>query len=180
MYNYQAGVAQMNAQIAAANADMAMYTGEVNAEKQGMETRYQIGTTKAVQGASGILVGAGSNARVTEGEALVGAQNVGILRSNAAKTAYGFNVQSVQDTAQAGLDTYAAKYSKTAGTLAAAGSLIGGVSSVAGKWTGAVQSGALSGVGGPSGTLGTANPTQIASAASAPDPYAKSFYTGIS
>jgi hypothetical protein len=135
MYQYQAGIAQMNAKIAAQNAEYATLQGEAEAGRQGLKTREQIGKTITDQSASGLQVGAGSAGRVVSSEAEIGSYDQAVIRNNAAWKAYGFQVQGVEDTAQAQMDQYAASYSKEAGTIGAIGSLLGGVSSVSSKWS---------------------------------------------
>jgi hypothetical protein len=131
---YQAGVAQMNQQIAQQNANYALYAGEVQAQQQGIKTAQQIATTKAEQGAGGLDVSSGSNALVRQSEYNVGQEDIALIRSDAAKRAYGYQVEGVQYGAQASLDKYAASESKIAGTTAAIGSILGGASSVSSKW----------------------------------------------
>ena len=134
MYTYQAGIAQMNAQIAKQNASYALAAGEVSAQQQGMKTRAEIGQTKATQGAGGLQVGSGSNVQVQKSEKEIGDENAALTRANAARQAYGFQVEAVQDTAQSQLDLMAAENAKTAGTIGAFSSLLGGGASVSSKW----------------------------------------------
>lgn len=148
MYNYQAGVAQMNAQIAKQNADYATAAGEVTAQESGMQTRFKIGETVAQQGAGGLAVGSGSNARVVSGEQAIGQQDEAIIRSNAARQAYGYDVQAAQDTAQSQIDQFAASNAKTAGDISAFGSILGAAGSVSSKWLTAGQQGVFGGGGG--------------------------------
>jgi hypothetical protein len=131
---YKAGVAQMNQQIAQQNANYALYAGEVEAQQEGIKTSQQIATTKAEQSAGGLDVSSGSNLAVRDSEYSVGQENIAMVRSNAAKRAYGYEVQGVQYGAEATLDKFAATESKISGTTAAIGSLLGGASSVSSKW----------------------------------------------
>lgn len=146
MYAYKAGIAKINAQIARQNADYARATGEVEAQQSGMQTRYQIGQTEATQAKSGLDVNRGSAELVRESEAEVGQENEAIIRSNAARRAYGYEVEAVKDTAEGTLDQMASSQSRQAGYIAAAGSIISGASSVASKWT---QYGTAFGSGNP-------------------------------
>src|SRR5262245_10885336 len=107
MYDYQAGVALMNKQIAEQNAKYALYAGEVQAQQAGMKARYQIGEAKATQAASGLDVGSGSAAAVREGMYKIAQQDIGIIRTNAAKQAYGYQVEAASKQAEAELDKYA-------------------------------------------------------------------------
>lgn len=132
MYNYQAGVANINAQLAKQDANYSLAAGEVSAEQAGMRQRAEIGATRAGFGASNIA-GASKNA-VIGSEIAVGQETQGIVRANAAKRAYGYSVGAAEDVAQAGAYTSAAATSKTAGELGAVSSILGGVGSVSSKW----------------------------------------------
>lgn len=133
-YQYQAAVARMNAEIANRNATYAMEVGERKSQISGMQTRAQEGQTKAAQGASGLAVNTGSAVDVRSSEADIGRFNEMTIMSNAAKEAYNYRVGAAGDIAQAGLYDAAAKTSKSAGGIAAAGSLLGAASSVSDKW----------------------------------------------
>lgn len=141
--DYKAAVARANAQIAQQNADYARAAGEVEAQQAGMKVRYQIGQTKAIQGASGLDVSSGSAAAVRTSEKEIGDENVAIIRNNAAKQAYGFEVQAMNFNAQGTLDTMAGAQAQEAGYIGAASSIVGGASSVSSKWTAYKMSGAL-------------------------------------
>lgn len=141
MYDYQAGVALVNKQIAEQNANYAVYSGEIEAQQTGMKARAQIGMTKAEQGASGLDVASGSAARVRASEKDIADENIAIIRSDAAKRAYGYQVEAMQQGAQAEIDRVASKQSRIAGTFGAISSLLGGAASVGSDWTKAVQTG---------------------------------------
>lgn len=132
MYQYQAGVARMNAQLAKQDANYSLAAGEVEAEQSGMRTRAEIGATRAGFGAGNVA--GGSTNRVIQSETEIGQQNQGIIRANAAKRAYGFNVSSAADTAQAGAFTTAGQYAQEGGELGATQSIIGAAGSVSSKW----------------------------------------------
>src|ERR1700689_761919 len=87
IYNYQAGVANLNSQIAKQNADYAVASGEVQAQESGMRTRQQVGGIIAQQGAGGLAIGGGSNARVVSSQQQVGQEDQALIRSNAARAA---------------------------------------------------------------------------------------------
>jgi hypothetical protein len=141
MYQYQAGIALMNENIARQNASYATAVGEVEAQQSGMQTRAQIGQTKATQGASGLDVNKGSAVDVRASEADIGAENQAITRASAARAAYGYNVEAAQDQAQATVDQMQAKQAAEAGKISALGSLLGGASSVSSKWLSANSQG---------------------------------------
>jgi hypothetical protein len=134
MYGYQAGIAELNAKIALQNKDYAFATGETEAQKYGAAARYRMGAIRSGEGASGIDIGSGSKAKVQEGQQTVTNIDMAQIRNNAARKAYGFEVEATQDTAQAALYTKAGSDAKTGGEIGALGSLVSGTTSVADKW----------------------------------------------
>lgn len=138
---YQSGLASINQKIAKQNADYARAAGEAEAQQSGMKTRAIIGRTRAIQGASGLDVNRGSALKVRESQADLGAQDAATIRHNAARKAYGYEVEALNKGAQADIYGMAAKNAKTASKYAVASSIIGGASSVADKWSKASQYG---------------------------------------
>lgn len=134
MYDYKAQVATMNKQIAERNADYAIAVGEVNAQRKGMETRARIGQTEAAQGASGLEVGSGTNAAVVESEKALGSFDEMTIRAGAQRESAGFKTQAMNFEAEAQSDKTAGKYAEVEGFTKAAGSIVGGASSVSDKW----------------------------------------------
>jgi hypothetical protein len=141
MYNFQAGIAQMRAKVATQNAEWARQSGEENALISGLRSRFQIGQIKAGQGASNIAVGSGSPAAVRAGQTEMAQLDESIIRTNAARRAFGQEVEAAADTAQAGAYRVAADTSITAGEIGAAGSILGGATGVSSKWLQASQYG---------------------------------------
>lgn len=144
MYKYQAGVARVNEQIMKQNEDWALRTGEVEAQQSGMATRFRLGQIKAGQAAGGLDVAKGSAALVRDSEEQIGQYNEELIRSNAAKRAYGFGVEAMGLEAQARGEETAAENARTAGYINAFGSLLGTAGSVASKWRTAKQYGIYS------------------------------------
>lgn len=145
MYKYQAGVAQMNAQIARQNAEYSIRTGETEALQSGWKSRFQGGEIKAAQGRSNLDVSSGSARQVQESQHMVGQIDQNIIRENAGRRAYGYLTEAASQDAQAKADTAAAKTSQTASYIGAAGTLIGTAGSVASKWMQASQYGMFGG-----------------------------------
>lgn len=141
MYQYQASVAKINQQIAKQNADYERYSGEVKAQQRGMQTRSQIGSARAKQGASGLDVNKGSAVSVRAGIADIGAQDVGIIRSNAARRAYAYEVEAANLESQASMYEQSAKNTKKAAKIDQWKSLISGASNISGKFAAGGQSG---------------------------------------
>lgn len=152
MYGYQANVARINSQIALQNADYARMQGEQQSVIQGRKGAQQLGGIRAAEGASGLSVGSGSSKDVQASQKSTTALDLNQIRSNAAKTAYDFDVQSTQDQNQAGLYSAAASNSKTAGDISALSSIVGGAGSVSSKWLAGQQQG-LWGNAGDSGAF---------------------------
>lgn len=134
MYNYRAGVALANRQIALQNADYAIGAGEQSAMEYGLKAGQTKGAIRAAQGASGLDVGGQSATDVRTGQDLKTKFDESTIRNNAARVAYGYQVEASQDEAQSNLDKMAASKSKTAGIIGGMGSLISGATGVADKW----------------------------------------------
>lgn len=134
MYGYQAGVAQLNKKIALQNRDYALESGEVEAQRSGLQTRATAGKIKVAQGASGLGVNSGSAPLVRSSQELVGQEDEGIIRSNAARRAYGFETEAINQEAQSNIYKMSGENAKTSGKINAISSILGGVASVSGKW----------------------------------------------
>lgn len=134
MYDYQAGVARMNAQIAEQNATYATQVGDIQAANAGLQGGQLMGRIKAAQSATGLDVNTGSALEVRKAQAGVTRQNVNAIVSNAAKTAYNYKVEGVQFQSQAQLDTLAGRNARTAGMIGGLSSIIGGASSISSEW----------------------------------------------
>lgn len=134
MYNYQAGIAKLNAQIAQQNATYATQVGEIQATQAGLQGGQRLGQIKAAQGASGLDVNSGSAKQVQSSQQLITASDTAAIRSNAARTAYNYANQAVGFTAQANLDTVAGQNARLSGLIGAGSSLLGAASSVSSQW----------------------------------------------
>jgi len=134
----------VNKQIAQQNSEYARAAGESEAQAEGMKARAGIGETKAQQGAGGLDVNSGSNAQVRQSEEELGEYNQSVIRSNAAKKAYGYEVDAQNFQSQAALDQMASSTSKTSGFIGAVTSILGGAASVSGKWSQAKTAGVFS------------------------------------
>ena len=133
-YDYQAGVAQMNAQIMQQNAEYAINVGEIQAQQQGLAAGQQMGKIVAGQAASGLDVNSGSNKQVQQSQIGIERTSATAIRSTAAKTAYNYGVEGAAFSAQAGADIAAGKNAMTAGMIGAESSILGSATSVSGEW----------------------------------------------
>lgn len=148
MYNYQSGVAKLNASIARQNADYTRTAGETAAYQSGLKTADVVGRQTVAQAASGIDVNSGSAKAIRDTTTSLGQMDQQLIRTNYAKKAYGYETEAVTKDTEAYADTIAGQQAKKAGDIGAASSILGSVSSVAGKWYGAssVFGGASSGI----------------------------------
>lgn len=144
MYDYQSGIAQMNERIAKQDASYARDVGETEAQASGMKTRFTLGKIVSTQAGSGLDVNSGSNLRVQESEQEIGTHDESVIRSTAAKRAYGYEVEAAQASAQGQVYKMAGKNAQVAGEIGAATSILGSASSVADKWTKAKTVGIVS------------------------------------
>lgn len=134
MYGYQSGIAQLNKQIALQNAEYAIRSGETEARRSGMQTRFDVGRIKTAQGASNLDVNAGSGVDVRDSRSTIGRMDMSQIRENAGRRAYGFHVEAEQEEAKSKMYESAASGVKKAGMIGAIGSLVSGAASVSSKW----------------------------------------------
>jgi len=140
-YNYQAGVAQINSTIDLQNADYARSQGETQAMQYGLQAGQRQAQIRNTQAASGLDVNSGSAAAVQASQKTITGIDTAQIRSNAAKTAYDYDVKSTMDLNQSTLDVMAGDNAITAGNFQAASSILGSVGSVASKWNQGTTSG---------------------------------------
>lgn len=153
--SYQAQVARNNALIANQNAAWAGEAGAAKESAQGMKNAAQVGNLKAKQGASGVDVNTGSSANVAAAAAELGNLDLGTTRSNTAREVYGYETQSVSDTAQANLDQAEASNYSTMAPLGALGTFLSGASSVGAKYASLYGGGSGSSSNGLFGIFGS-------------------------
>jgi len=134
MYQYQAGVSQINAMIAEQNAKYALTKGEKEAERYGMKAGQQAGAIKAAQASGGLDVNSGSNKQVQDSQKMVARMDMATIRENASKVAYDYTVQATGFRNQAALQEMAGDNAMTAGIIGSLGSFIGTSGSVSSRW----------------------------------------------
>lgn len=141
MYNYQSAVSYQNAALNRQNATFASLGGEVEAQEAGLRTAAQVGATKAGYGAGNISTASGSPSRVVGSEIAIGQENAGVIRSNAAQKAFGYQVAAASDVSQAQLESSAANAANQALPYQIAGTIIGGAGQVSSEWMQAAKAG---------------------------------------
>ena len=161
MYEYQAGLADINAKIALQNADYARDFGEAQAQSYGMAASQRAGQIKVAQASSGLDVNSGSAAQVQASQRITTGIDLNTIRSNAAKTAYDYDVSATAQTDQAQLYRMAGTNAKAAASINVESSILGTASSVSTKWLQGSQLGLFgSGSGGSDSSVGNDPLTQ--------------------
>lgn len=127
--NYAAQVATNNAAIATQKANWAAEEGVQSASKSQMDTAAKVGAIKANQGASGVTIGEGSSPDVVQSARTAGMLDAMTIRSNAAREAYGFQVDSSNQTAQSALYKASGKNAVKASKIGAASTILGAAAS---------------------------------------------------
>lgn len=141
MYNYRAGMAAYNSRVARENRDYTLSTGERQALQYGLGARDRAGKIISAQAASGVDLESGSAVNVREGQQYITKFDLDTIRSNAARRAYGYEVEAVNAENEASLYRRASHNAGEAGRIKALASLVSGASSVSSKWLQAKQSG---------------------------------------
>jgi hypothetical protein len=131
---YQAAVAQINSQIDLQNASYARQQGEQQSQQYGLGAGQRMGQIVAAQSSSGLSVSGGSAVQVRQSQQQVTNMDLDQIRSNAAKTAYDYDVASVMAKNQATLYTTAAADASEAGAINIASSVLSTAGSVSSKW----------------------------------------------
>lgn len=154
---YNASVAQNNAKIAKQNAGWSSAEGEQKFGVAGLEAQQKEGGIKVAQAANNVDVNSGSAVGVQRSQAQMSELNQSDIRSNAARQAYGYNVQAAGDIGQANL------YKSQASNDIKGGWLSAGASILQGAGTASLYGGGGGGAGTGDFPQGTPEPTPSAS-----------------
>lgn len=141
--SYQAQVAANNATIANYNASDATQQGNQQLQAARQQASQQQGMIRAVMGAGGIDLDSGSALRTQEGVAQVDSLNQQTITSNAARSAWNYQNQGADATAQSNLETMQANNASTAGYLSSMSSMLSGASTTAAGYVKDKQDGIL-------------------------------------
>lgn len=140
-YRYKSGMALLNRDLAKQTADYTRKMGEVQAGESGLKSRFQMGKITTAQAQSGIDINSGSAVGVRSSQTKIAQIDQSLIRANAARRAYGYDVEASKLESESSMDLAAGENIKSASKLAAATSILGGASSVADKWSQASQYG---------------------------------------
>lgn len=141
---YKSGVALLNKQVHEQDANWATQAGGAQAVISGMKSREQIARTLTTQAASGTDVNSGSNVTVRSSQTSVAQYDQNVIRWDAAKTSYGYQVKAATDQAESNLDLLAASTERQAGEMALETSYINAGSTVASKFAQGMTAGMFS------------------------------------
>lgn len=100
---YEAAADRQNASLADAQAADAIARGQVEEGRYRLGTTQQIGATRAALASQGVDIGTGSALDVQGSEAGIGELDALAIRNNAAREAWGYNVDAINLRQQANL-----------------------------------------------------------------------------
>lgn len=124
--NYNAKVADMNAQISERRARDALERGKVEEQKKRTQAQQVLGQQRAAMAANGVDIGFGSPLDTLVDTATLGEVDALTIRSNSAREAYDYKVQAANGRADANLSRMNAKSASTGGYLNAASTILTG------------------------------------------------------
>lgn len=133
-FMYQSHVATLNSKIAEQNAQWARDAGEKENQQFGMKAAQRAGQIKVAQAASGIDVNSAGPEAVRQSQATVDKMDREQLLENAARRAYGHDMEAYSQKTKSAAYRSAAKNADAAGVVGAMTSLVSGATSVADKW----------------------------------------------
>lgn len=139
MYNYQAKVAQENAEIAKKNADTERQTGIEEARLQRMKTLQAVGAQQTAMAANGMDVTQGTSLDIIEDTAAMGELDALQIQTNYERKALAYEQQAGNYTNQANMDAISGRNAYTAGKINAVTTGLNGISKAVGvatKWVG--------------------------------------------
>lgn len=125
--NYQSEVAASNQQQATQNAQFTAASGQEQAAQQEMKTRAQVGAIAAGEASSGVDVNSPTSTDVRTSQGELGQLDAQTIKSNAARQAYGYEVEGTQFGNQAAAETATGQNAEMAGEFGASGGLLSGV-----------------------------------------------------
>lgn len=133
-FAFKSALDRQNAAIALRNAQAATQGGDYEAAAS--KLRYGELEAKQTVGAaaSGVDTSTGSAAAVRQSTETLSAMDAAMIHYNAARQAYGDQVQAASLKSQSRVDALASAGAAVGGTLGAATSILGGASSLSQKW----------------------------------------------
>lgn len=134
MAKYQQGVAQNAATVAKYKADDAIERGKLTEKRHRLQVAQLKGTQRAGYASRGIVIDQDTPLETLEDTAALGEMDALIIRNNAEREAWGYEVEASNAMATAGMYGAAAGQYGPASALMAGTTLLTGAGSVADKW----------------------------------------------
>lgn len=128
--SYQKKIADMNAQIAQDNARRSIERTQIEAQDNDAEARALLGAQEAAQGSSGLVLGGRSQVMTRKAARVLGRRDSLNIKQAGEVESYNYKVQAANQTASGNLAMMEGRSNMLGSFLGAAGSLIGGFSSV--------------------------------------------------
>jgi hypothetical protein len=134
--DYNAQVANNNATIASQQRSSALQQGEVEAQNAMRKQASMIGDQRAQMSANGIDLTQGSAQDILASTKFLGGIDVNTIQSNAARQAWGYSVQGMNDKSAANLETWKANSINPSqiGAMAAGTSILSSIGSAASSY----------------------------------------------
>jgi hypothetical protein len=130
--NYNAQVAERNAQYADYQAKDATARGAEDERRQRVKTQQMIGTQRAQMAANGMDLSDGDGLNIQTQTAQQGTVDALIIRQNAEREAFGYKTNSYNFRAEAGMQRAAGKNAVRSSYISALGTTLSGGSKAAG------------------------------------------------
>lgn len=131
---FENDVAERNAQIAEKQGADASNLGELEANRERGQTGQEISSGRAAAGASGADVSTGSAAAQTASQQLIGDVDALTIRNNAARQAWGFDVQAANERMQGRLAQLAGENEAATDRVSSYGTLLTAATSAYGSY----------------------------------------------
>ena len=146
---YNAQIANNNAIIASQQRSTTLQQGDVEAQKSMRDQAQMIGAQRAQMAANGIDLTQGSAQDILASTKFLGGIDVNTIQSNAARQAWGYEVQGMNEKNAATMETWKANSINPGqiGAIAAGQSILSSVSSYAGVAAGGGGGGKIGGTG---------------------------------
>lgn len=96
--DYEKSVADTNAKLATLQGKQAISAGDAEAARREEENKLQVGAARAAAAAGGADISTGSTARTINAVREIGESDRLTIKNNAARTAWGFQTQSIVST----------------------------------------------------------------------------------
>lgn len=133
--SYNAEIAANNQKLAQDNATAVQREGEINAAAASQKSRAELGGILANQGASGVDINSGSSIDTRSSAVQNGELSAINIRADAARKAYGYQVEGTNAGIQREIDVSEGKNSMTSGEFKAGSTVLGALTNPSNNWS---------------------------------------------